>query len=72
MIKEKSKDDQTNSVTPSQNKKVENYDPDVIVNGNHLTIRNVNRSHSGRYQCLAEDGSQMPAMEAITVIVHCE
>jgi len=71
-IKEKRKNDQTNLVTPSQNKKVDNYDPDVTVDGNHLIINNVNRSHSGRYRCLAEDGSQTPAMEAITVIVHCE
>ncbi|XP_012527612.1 neurotrimin isoform X2 [Monomorium pharaonis] len=53
-----------------ENKKVDGYDPDVIVDGNYITIRNVNESHSGLYQCLAEDGSKMPAMEAITVVVH--
>lgn len=53
-----------------ENKKVDGYDPDVILDGNYITIRNVNRSHSGFYQCLAEDGSKTPAMEAINVIVH--
>lgn len=48
------------------------YDPDVILNGNFITIKKANRFHSGRYQCLAEDGSEHPAMEAITVIVNCE
>jgi len=51
---------------------VDSYDPDVILDGNYITIRKVNESHSGLYQCLAEDGSKMPAMEAINVIVHCE
>ncbi|CAL1674798.1 unnamed protein product [Lasius platythorax] len=53
-----------------ENKKVDGYDPDVILDGNYITIRKVNRSHSGLYQCLAEDGSKTPAMEAINVIVH--
>lgn len=44
----------------------------MILDGNYITIRKVNESHSGLYQCLAEDGSSMPAMEAITVVVHCE
>lgn len=48
------------------------YDPDVIVNDNYITIKKVNKSHSGLYQCLAEDGSKTPAMEAINVIVHCK
>lgn len=55
-----------------ENKKVDGYDPDVILDGNYITIRNVNESHSGLYQCLAEDGSKMPAIEAINVIVHSE
>ncbi|XP_032673698.1 lachesin-like isoform X2 [Odontomachus brunneus] len=53
-----------------ENKKLSNYDPNVVVNGNYITIRKVNKSHSGRYQCLAEDGSKDPAIEAITLIVH--
>ncbi|EZA50343.1 Lachesin [Ooceraea biroi] len=53
-----------------ENKKVNSYDPDVTVDGNYLTIRKVSRSHSGLYQCLAEDGSKQPAMEAIAVVVH--
>ncbi|XP_077277932.1 lachesin isoform X2 [Temnothorax americanus] len=52
-----------------ENKKVDGYDPDVILDGNYITIHRVNESHSGMYQCLAEDGSKMPAMEAITVVV---
>lgn len=48
------------------------YDSDIILNGNYITIKKVNRSHSGLYQCLAEDGSKRPAMEAITLVVHCE
>lgn len=51
---------------------MDGYDPDVILDGNYITIRKVNESHSGLYQCLAEDGSKIPAMEAITVVVHCE
>ncbi|KYQ49469.1 Neurotrimin, partial [Trachymyrmex zeteki] len=53
-----------------ENKKVDGYDPDVILDGNYITIRKVNESHSGLYQCLAEDGSEMPAMEAINVVVN--
>ncbi|XP_029161634.1 lachesin-like [Nylanderia fulva] len=53
-----------------ENKKVDSYDPDVILDGNYIIIRKVSRSHSGLYQCLAEDGSKTPAMEAINVIVH--
>ncbi|KYM93929.1 Opioid-binding protein/cell adhesion molecule like protein [Cyphomyrmex costatus] len=53
-----------------ENKKVDGYDPDVILDGNYITIQKVNESHSGLYQCLAEDGSEMPAMEAINVIVN--
>lgn len=44
----------------------------MILDGNYITIRKVNESHSGLYQCLAEDHSVTPPMEAITVIVHCE
>lgn len=53
-----------------ENKKVDGYDPDVILNGNYITITKVNESHSGLYQCLAEDGSETPAMEAINVVVN--
>ncbi|XP_025158571.1 neurotrimin isoform X3 [Harpegnathos saltator] len=53
-----------------ESKKLDNYDPDVVLNGNFITIKKVKKSHSGRYQCLAEDGSKEPAMEAITVVVH--
>ncbi|KAM0735086.1 Neurotrimin [Formica fusca] len=53
-----------------ENKKVDGYDPHVILNDNYITIKKVNKSHSGLYQCLAEDGSKTPAMEAINVIVH--
>lgn len=53
-----------------ENKKVDGYDPDMTLDGNYIIIRKVNRSHSGLYQCLAEDGSKTPAMEAINVIVH--
>lgn len=53
-----------------ETKKVDGYDPDVILDGNYIIIKKVNRSHSGLYQCLAEDGSKTPAMEAINVIVH--
>lgn len=51
---------------------MDGYDPHVILNDNYITIKKVNKSHSGLYQCLAEDGSKTPAMEAINVIVHCE
>lgn len=47
-------------------------DPQVILRNNYITITKVNRSHSGLYQCLAEDGSKTPAMEAINVIVNRE
>ncbi|XP_050456119.1 hemicentin-1-like isoform X2 [Cataglyphis hispanica] len=50
-------------------KKVVDDDPQVILKDNYITITKVNRSHSGVYQCLAEDGSKSPAMEAINVIV---
>ncbi|XP_070521260.1 protein amalgam isoform X2 [Cardiocondyla obscurior] len=54
-----------------ESKKVDNYNPDdVIVDGNFITIKRVNESFSGLYQCLAEDGSKTPPMEAITVVVH--
>ncbi|KYN20034.1 Neurotrimin, partial [Trachymyrmex cornetzi] len=53
-----------------ENKKVDGYDPDVILDGNYITIKKVNESHSGLYQCLAEDGSETPAMEAINVVVN--
>ncbi|KAL6439135.1 hypothetical protein ACFW04_003829 [Cataglyphis niger] len=52
-----------------ETKKVMDDDPQVILKDNYITITKVNRSHSGLYQCLAEDGSKMPAMEAINVIV---
>lgn len=47
-------------------------DPNVILKDNYITIKKVNRSHSALYQCLAEDGSKTPAMEAINVVVHCK
>ncbi|XP_011863765.1 PREDICTED: lachesin-like isoform X1 [Vollenhovia emeryi] len=53
-----------------ENKKVDGYDPDVSLDGNSIRINHVNETHSGLYQCLAEDGSKTPAMEAITVFVH--
>ncbi|XP_014471498.1 PREDICTED: limbic system-associated membrane protein-like isoform X2 [Dinoponera quadriceps] len=52
-----------------ENKKLNN-DPDVVVNNNYITIRKVNKTHSGLYQCLAEDGSSDPAIEAITLVVN--
>lgn len=51
---------------------MDDYDPDVILDGNYITIKKVNKSHSGRYQCLAEDGSNEPAHERITVVVNCK
>lgn len=39
--------------------------------GNYITIKHATRHHSGRYQCLAEDGSEKPAHEAIEVVVKC-
>lgn len=56
----------------NKNAKVNNggqYDPNVILDNNYIVIKNVNKSHSGLYQCLAEDGSKNPAMEAINVDV---
>lgn len=53
-----------------ENKKLDSYDPNVILNGNYIAIKKVDESHSSRYQCLAEDGSKTPPMEAINVIVH--
>ncbi|KAL6265257.1 hypothetical protein P5V15_002038 [Pogonomyrmex californicus] len=53
-----------------ENKKVNNYDPNIILEDKYITIKNVNESHSGVYQCLAEDGSKLPAVEAITVVVR--
>ncbi|XP_076236984.1 lachesin [Calliopsis andreniformis] len=38
--------------------------------GGHITIVNVNRHNSGRYQCLVEDGSEKPPVEAIMVVVN--
>ena len=51
---------------------MDGYDPDIILDGNYITIKKVNESHSGLYQCLAEDGSNTPAMEAINVVVNCK
>ncbi|XP_012220072.1 neurotrimin-like [Linepithema humile] len=52
-----------------ENMKVDDYDPNVIVEDNYIVIKKANKSHSGLYQCLAEDGSKNPPMEAITVSV---
>ncbi|CAK9804137.1 Opioid-binding protein/cell adhesion molecule homolog [Anthophora quadrimaculata] len=41
-----------------------------ITSGNHITITNVNRHDGGRYQCLAENGSNNPPVEAINVVVN--
>ncbi|KAK0168974.1 hypothetical protein PV327_002730 [Microctonus hyperodae] len=41
----------------------------VKEHGNYITIKHATRHHSGRYQCLAEDGSEKPAHEAIEVVV---
>ncbi|EFN68854.1 Neurotrimin [Camponotus floridanus] len=51
-------------------KKVNGDDPNVILKDNYITIKKVNSSHSALFQCLAEDGSKTPAMEAINVIVQ--
>lgn len=53
-----------------ESKKVNGDDPNVILKDNYITIKKVNRSHSALYQCLAEDGSKTPAMEAINVMVY--
>lgn len=53
-----------------ESKKMNGDDPNVILKDNYITIKKVNRSQSALYQCLAEDGSKTPAMEAINVVVH--
>ncbi|XP_020299947.1 lachesin-like [Pseudomyrmex gracilis] len=53
-----------------ETKKVSNYDPDLKLEGNFITITKVHRYHSGLYQCLAEDGSKNPLSEAIRVVVY--
>lgn len=40
--------------------------------GGHVTIMNASRRDSGRYQCLIEDGSKKPPVEAIMVVVNCK
>nr|ARK20015.1 venom protein [Ampulex compressa] len=50
-----------------ENKKVGD---DVQVHGDRITIRKVNRHHSGRYQCLADDDSQKPPIAAINLVVN--
>lgn len=55
-----------------QNKKINNYDSDLKLEGNFITITKVHKYHSGLYQCLAEDGSKTPFSEAINVVVYCE
>lgn len=42
----------------------------VIVSGNSITITKVTRRDAGRYQCLLENGSENPPVEAINVIVN--
>ncbi|XP_031832963.1 protein amalgam [Nomia melanderi] len=37
---------------------------------NHLTIKNVTRHNSGEYYCLAEDGSERPPVQVISVVVN--
>ncbi|XP_003394043.1 opioid-binding protein/cell adhesion molecule homolog [Bombus terrestris] len=50
-----------------ENKRINN---NIIVTDNRITIVNINKHDSGRYQCLIENGKQNPPVGAISVVVN--
>ncbi|XP_017794440.1 PREDICTED: neurotrimin-like isoform X1 [Habropoda laboriosa] len=49
-----------------ENERIHNH----TISGNHITITNITKHNGGRYQCLAENGSDNPPVEAINVVVN--
>lgn len=45
---------------------------DVVISGNQLSIPKVNRWHTGRYVCLANNGIQPPVNQTTDVEINCK